>query len=162
MDGCESGIYIILNCKTGKFYIGSAINLRRRFQKHKLELQNGNHHCSYLQNAWKKYGEKSFQFYCIEFCIPDLLLNKEQKWINKYWKHKNLYNLCRYAGSRKGQKFPEETLKKMSLAKKGKPGRKITEKEKIKISNSLKGHTVTNETREKMSIAAKQRYSSPK
>ena len=49
---------------------------------------------------------------------------------------------------RKLHKFSEETIKKLSEAKKGK---KFSEKHKMNISEAKKGHTVSEETRNKLS-----------
>lgn len=52
-----SGIYGIFNLVNGKVYIGSAINLKKRFSDHKGRLQKQKHRNGYLQNAWNKYRE---------------------------------------------------------------------------------------------------------
>lgn len=60
------GIYIIRNRETNDFYLGSSVDIESRFKNHLLELR-GNRHCNrYLQNAWNKYGEDSFEFKCID------------------------------------------------------------------------------------------------
>lgn len=60
----------------------------------------------------------------------------------------------------KGKKMPpisEETRRKMSKAKKGKPahnkGKSMSEEQKRKISETLKGHTTSEETKRKLSEA---------
>ena len=53
----NSGIYKILNKINGKFYIGSAVNFKRRFARHKRLLNINCHPNEYLQNAWNKYWE---------------------------------------------------------------------------------------------------------
>lgn len=46
-----SGIYKITNTKTGKIYIGSAVDLRRRLYAHLKSLRRNSHDNTYLQNA---------------------------------------------------------------------------------------------------------------
>lgn len=59
-------IYAITRTKTGDRYIGSSINLRTRWKKHRYDLRKGHHHCTYLQRAWNAYGEKAFTFEILE------------------------------------------------------------------------------------------------
>lgn len=53
------------------------------------------------------------------------------------------------------KKITEETRLKMSLAKKGKPGRKLSEEQKKKLIAANTGRKITEETRLKMSLAKK-------
>jgi predicted GIY-YIG superfamily endonuclease len=50
-----SGIYMILNYSTNKFYIGRAVNLNNRWKTHKSALNRDIHTNEYLQFAWNKY-----------------------------------------------------------------------------------------------------------
>lgn len=47
----KSGIYAIINTKTNKHYIGSAINFEERWKRHFKDLDNGNHHSIKLQRS---------------------------------------------------------------------------------------------------------------
>ena len=78
-----SGVYEIRCILNGKFYIGSAVNLRERWQRHLVTLQRGEHHNFFLQQAWKKHGEGNFIFSILEFTALDKVLSTEQKWIDK-------------------------------------------------------------------------------
>lgn len=42
------GVYLITNNINGKMYIGSSINIERRWKEHLRDLRNGNHHAIYL------------------------------------------------------------------------------------------------------------------
>jgi group I intron endonuclease len=44
--------YILTDTITGKFYVGSSGNIRRRLTRHFSDLRNGNHHCAPLQEIW--------------------------------------------------------------------------------------------------------------
>ena len=46
-------IYRIRNILTGKFYIGSSIDIERRWHEHRLHLRTDRHANKHLQNAWK-------------------------------------------------------------------------------------------------------------
>src|SRR5438093_11494316 len=78
-----SGVYIIKNKVNGKFYIGSSKDLRHRFNEHKFYLNKGIHR-SALQFAWNKYGEVSFEFGVLELCEEEVLLQREQHYLDLY------------------------------------------------------------------------------
>lgn len=63
-------------------YIGSSKNLKNRIAKHKALLRKNKHENAHLQSAWNKYGEKSFVFEIIEFCLEDMLFSREQFYLN--------------------------------------------------------------------------------
>ena len=77
-----SGIYILTNNINGKRYIGSSNNIRKRLWKHRSLLRHNKHENQYLQNAWNKYGENSFTFVVLEKCEIDVLLQREQYYID--------------------------------------------------------------------------------
>jgi len=55
----KSGIYQIKNTVNGKRYIGSAVNIKMRFQEHKKSLKKGTN-SKRLQHSWNKHGADSF------------------------------------------------------------------------------------------------------
>jgi group I intron endonuclease len=114
-----SGVYKILNKINNKVYIGSPNNLSRRFREHKKELNHNKHHNQHLQNAWNKYSESSFEFIIIEFIESELLLSREQNFINNYNAcDKNMgYNILKIAGNTSGYRFSDESKDKMSKTK---------------------------------------------
>ena len=59
------GIYCITNKITNKIYIGSTIDINRRWKEHKKELSKNKHHNLYLQNSFNKYGHKNFNFHIL-------------------------------------------------------------------------------------------------
>lgn len=85
------GIYSITNCKNGKLYIGSSNNIYRRWREHKNMLHNNKHHSEHLQRAWNKYGEETFLFEIIEECDENILLEREQYYIDLYSSADNFY-----------------------------------------------------------------------
>jgi hypothetical protein len=77
----ESGVYQIRCIPTGKIYVGSAVNLRKRWGEHRRSLQRGKHCNHRLQNAWNKYGAECFEFSVLEFVAVSDLVVVEQEWI---------------------------------------------------------------------------------
>ena len=62
------GIYQIKNIETGDKYIGSSVDILRRFHHHKYYLRKGNHVNPHLQRAWNKYGGDKFEFAPLVYC----------------------------------------------------------------------------------------------
>lgn len=79
----SSGVYQIICILTGKIYIGSAVDLRERWYRHRWHLRQRTHHNSYLQHAWDKYGEMNFEFSVLELMGTSDLLPAEQAWIDR-------------------------------------------------------------------------------
>lgn len=139
-----------------KFYIGSAKNFEKRRAHHLSQLRSNRHSNKYLQNIFTKYGEENFSFLILEeVSKPELLLEIEQKWIEKY-NFDTLINMCPKAGNTLGKFHSEETRQKIKdshhdISGKKNPmfgktgelspnyGIKRTEETKRKISESLKG-----------------------
>lgn len=108
-----SGIYEIININNDKKYVGSATNLKSRWNIHKHRLRKGNHPNCPLQLAWNKYGEESFSFNID-------LIKKEQELIDEYLSSAHpLYNIRIKAESNLGFRHSEESKKKMSESRKG-------------------------------------------
>lgn len=112
----KSGIYEIINTTNGHRYIGSAVDIRRRWVEHRQDLVAGTHHSKYLQRSWSKNGEVSFHFGIIEECTPEDLLLKEQHWLDMLSPE---YNTYRVAGSPLGFRHTPETRARMSVAQIG-------------------------------------------
>jgi group I intron endonuclease len=92
-----SGIYKIINIKTGKFYLGSSNNIKKRWKIHKSSLRHNRHHSIHLQRAWNKYGENSFKFELVEE-ITENLLEIEQNYLDKLKPYETGYNTSKVAG----------------------------------------------------------------
>ena len=69
----STGVYKIEHTSTGRMYIGSAIQMDRRWSHHKWNLRKNNHPNKMLQNSWNKYGENAFIF------DPLLICSKEDR-----------------------------------------------------------------------------------
>lgn len=88
------GIYKIINVVNNKFYVGSAVDLKRRKTRHFSELRNKRHPNGHLQAAWIKYGEQSFVFVVVEELPDDAdLLAAENVWLKEHVGKDYCYNL---------------------------------------------------------------------
>lgn len=153
------GVYKIANTLTGDFYIGSSINLLKRFKEHQNRLIGNRHKNAHLQNAWNKYGEDKFSFEVILYCDKSMILYYEQVLIDGL---KPTYNIAKNAAAPMlGCKHTDETRQKISETKNGRPnpvavgnqnflGHHHTEETKQKISEALKDRIVTEETKRKL------------
>jgi hypothetical protein len=127
-----SGIYAIVNKENGHRYVGSAIDIPSRWRVHRHHLNKNNHHSPHLQNAWNKYGEGNFEFIVLEECPTNLVLQREQEYLNSSPE----YNTAKIAGSQYGFRFSEEQKKKASEVH---TGFRHTEESKKKMSEIWKG-----------------------
>lgn len=75
------GIYKITS-PSGKFYIGSTVDIYGRWHGHKSDLRKRKHHCDALQKAANKYGIDNLVFELLEKCSFDTLRDVEQRYIN--------------------------------------------------------------------------------
>jgi group I intron endonuclease len=109
-----SGIYGIRNVINNKIYIGSSKNIAYRWTDHKRCLNTNCHPNRHLQYAWNKYGANNFEHFVVEICSIDVLMIRENVWIQYYDSmNKNKgYN----AIDAQGYVRTEETLKNMSEA----------------------------------------------
>ena len=86
----NSGIYCIINTFNNKRYVGSSINLHMRLQTHRSMLRKNYHQNRKLQNSWNKHSEERFDCYILEYCSEELLIVREQYYIDNL---KPEYNL---------------------------------------------------------------------
>ena len=78
------GIYTIRNTENDKVYVGSSLNIEKRFLKHKTQLKNRVHSNKHLEKSYHLYGEDSFVFIVEEICGKEELLDLELSYIIKY------------------------------------------------------------------------------
>lgn len=81
----KCGIYSITQISTGKRYIGSSVNIKRRWYSHKSALRRNIADNIHLQNAWNKYGSEDFIFEIIEENLYiEILEDRENYYIEKF------------------------------------------------------------------------------
>lgn len=128
----KTGIYRWTHIISGKSYIGSAINLSNRLRNYynvaylERELIKNN---SKIYKALLKYGYSSFKLDILEYCNPNILIEREQHYFDLL---KPEYNILKFAKSIKGFKHSVATIKLMRAAK---LGSKHSEFAKLKIAN---------------------------
>lgn len=134
----NSGIYIILNKKSGKFYIGRANNLKDRKTRHIASLIRNDHANKHLQRSFNLYGKKHFIWLVAEKCKISILRKREQFYLDEYFGSKYCYNINPNSegGGFPSRIFSEETLKKMKLSHLGK--KQIKKREWHSLSKSHK------------------------
>jgi group I intron endonuclease len=76
------GIYRIRNKINNKCYYGSANNIKKRWCKHKSQLNHNRHENIVLQRAWNKCGIENFEFEVVEICNKNELLIIEQNYLD--------------------------------------------------------------------------------
>lgn len=102
-------IYRIVCFKTGKVYVGQTREYKRRSNAHFNNLRKNKHHSAKLQNAFNKYGEKSFFIERIENDIPrETIDEREEYWIAHFNSFYDGYNMTPNASipSCKGRPIP--------------------------------------------------------
>lgn len=156
------GIYKILNIKNNKCYVGSSINIKDRWSKHKQHLNKQKHHNFHLQKSWSLNGAENFIFEIIEqydnAITSEFLDCRETYWIN-FYKSDNEefgYNLYHYSRKPLNYKYSSEVIEKRKerIKKNGHSwlGKKHTKETKIKMSNSHTGKKMLDSTKEKLSV----------
>jgi group I intron endonuclease len=124
----KTGIYKILNKRNNKIYVGSAVDIKKRWRDHKWHLIHNIHHNPHLQLSWNKYGIDSFEFSIILECsITDLLIN-ELKFITLYNSFDSNYGY--------NVNDPEHTFLNRKHSEKTK---EILSKKKLGINNPMYG-----------------------
>lgn len=118
------GIYKIINTKNNKCYIGSAVNLYKRINRHFYELKKQCHNNKHLQRAYNKYKKESFNVEILEkfkeINYKKLLLI-EENYIKKYNCLEKGYNLLlnnsdHFTKINKSEKHIQNNVKKQSIS----------------------------------------------
>lgn len=76
-----SGVYSI-RTPTGKQYIGSSIDIRRRWYEHHWRMKNFKSSSPQLDRAYAKYG-LSMEFTILEICAPENIRAREQWYLDE-------------------------------------------------------------------------------
>ena len=150
-----SGVYFIKNKVTEKCYVGSSIDVYRRWTRHIDELIKNKHHSAKLQNSWNKHGNDNFEFILIQKGCKNVLTKLEQQWIDLCDSYKNGYNCAPIANNVGLLPKTEEHKRKIGASHKG---RKLTEESKNKIRQKAIGrkrNPMSEETKKKIGQANK-------
>lgn len=120
-----AGVYLITNTANGRIYVGSTVDLAKRWGRHQDELRRGVHHNPALQAAWSHHGPDAFAFSVLETVMEktkESILAAEQRWLDRYraGKDRSTYNYLAIAGSHLGRKRSEATKLRLAAAQRGK------------------------------------------
>lgn len=142
------GIYKITNMVNGKCYIGKSLDVEKRIYQHKNNINSR----PYLQNAISKYGIDNFTFEVIEDNLSKTEYgDREIYWIKYYNSMSpNGYNLTSGGENKPGCKLSDITKHKISIAKMGK---KRSLETRMKMSKSAKIKLFTQEHKEHMRLS---------
>ena len=146
-----TGVYWI-KLSEKHYYIGSSKQLDARLKRHRQKLENGIHYNKHMQSVFNIYGV--FEPKILLYCDKDNVLFYEQRILDAHYGKPECVNLSRDATGggpcgltpwNKGLTASEEAKRKMSEAKKGKPGPwtgkkrpPLSEEHKRKLSESVK------------------------
>lgn len=111
----KAGVYMFYNKINGQAYIGSAVNLTRRFNSHFFHIKKSP---LPLYRAIRKYNFNNFIFCILQYCDSDytVCLNLEQHFLDLY---RPAYNILKVAGSSLGSKHKPNTIEKLQKLHKG-------------------------------------------
>lgn len=110
-----TGIYFILNKRNSKCYIGSSLDVKVRLWQHKSKLRSNSHINKHLQNAFNKYGERSFIFQVLDVCKAKELPSLEQAYIDIFQPKYNISNVAE--APMRGLKRTSESVNKSVITK---------------------------------------------
>lgn len=127
------GIYMIQNKLNNKIYIGQAVDIEKRWEKHRSALRGGYHHNKHLQNSWKRDGEENFEFTLLLECEESDLNMYEEYYIFELMTYDPRVGYNNNYGGDSGRPT-EETKRKLSESHKGK---QLSEEHKRKISKTV-------------------------
>jgi len=171
-------IYRITCVENGKFYIGSTVNKKQRWYKHRKQLRDGTHPNRHMLASWRCYGEASFLFEVLEEVPrPEDLFAAEQKYLDEHAGKDYCFNWSLYAGapmrgkfgpeaSNYGRTFGPEMRARVRAAVSGEKhpnwGKQLSEETRAKIkeankTNPWRGSKHTPEAIEKIAEAGRGR-----
>lgn len=128
-----SGVYLITCTANGRIYVGSSVNIPKRWRDHKSRLNKGTHSNLHLQRAWDKHGQEAFTFTVLERCTRDVLLEREQHFLDTL------------------RPFEEQGFNIAIDAKLPTLGRPVSPETRAKISAANKGHKMPPDVKAKLS-----------
>lgn len=132
------GVYKIKCSQENIVYIGSSIDINRRWNQHIRALNSNKHYNTSLQLAWDAYGSDSFIFNVLEETSIQNLITREQYYIDSIG-IANCYNTASIASN----PLANPKILSKSLASKQKSGSCITENIIISIKELCRDTELT-------------------
>lgn len=105
----KSGVYRWTNIITGNTYVGSSVNLAKRFNSY-FNFNYLSKNKMIISKAILKHGYSNFKLEILEYCSIRNVIEREQYYLDLL---KPEYNNLKTAGSSLGYKHTEETLIKL-------------------------------------------------
>ncbi len=151
------GTYRLVDVETGRFYIGSSCNLRKRWKNHVYRLGRGTHPNPILQALWNVNPDRLLFVVTEQLpgCSTEAILAAEQVLLDAagVGRNRRCMNILTVAGSHFGRKRSPQTRERLSIALRGrrpdaearakmraaKIGRPLSPEHRRKIGQSLKG-----------------------
>lgn len=148
---CFGIVYKSTNNINNKSYIGQTVC---KFGVRKLQHINDSkagRDNTYFHNAIRKYGSDNFEWEILGYCYSKKELDSREKWfIKKYKTFQNGYNLTAGGGGMVNYLITEEHRRNLS---KSHEGYKHTNEQRQKISKALKNRPCSEKTRKKLSVS---------
>ena len=140
----KAGVYRWTNKINGKIYIGSAVDLSRRFKNYFNETSYLRDSSMIINKALLKYGYYNFRLEILEYTTKEKALEIEQNYLDLLNRSGYpSYNIFKKAGSRLGHKLLEVTKAKLRIASLGENnpnfGKSHSKETRKKISEALTG-----------------------
>jgi group I intron endonuclease len=144
----KTGIYRWINLDSNNSYVGSSIDLGRRFRGYYnyTHLTHPLNKGMVIYRALLKYGYSKFKLEILEYCDRENLHEREQYYLDLL---NPKYNVLTKAGSILGYKHTKEAIAKIRISQKGK-------------NNSFFGKTHSEEYKEILSIRMSKQNSGEK
>ena len=167
-----TGIYGIRHKATGKWYVGQAYDIRKRFKDHRAMASTQTRKHFYL--SLRKYGHTAFAWRILERCEKTELNRREKFWIQRLNSvEPNGFNLT--TGGDRRYEFTSSVLEKMRKASLGRVqspetirkrvekniGQRRTLATRRKMRKAQLGKTVSEATRRKLARITRKRLLRP-
>lgn len=149
------GVYRIVDASSGRFYIGSSVNMEKRWRQHRERLARGTHPNPVLQAIWNVDPDRlTAAAICTTERSRDALLAAEQAELDASAVGRNqlCMNVLLVAGSHLGRKRSAETCARLAAAQMGRRASAET-REKQRIAKL--GRPLSAEHRRKLGDAAR-------
>lgn len=154
-------IYAIVQIDTDRAYVGSTIQLDRRWRTHLLQLRKGTHHCAHLQRAWAKHGAGAFRWEILEAADVEGLTEVETRWIGARRERAGVFNTAPVGGSTRGLKLGPQSEAHRAKIGAAQRGKKISEAQKALVSAVHKGKSLSATHKAVISETMRNRVHSP-